>query len=343
MEQARSARFIPWVTIVLALANAGVFAWELAEGAGFGPPSPDWMIAHGGNFGPLTLGGEEWRLFTSMFLHYGALHIVMNLIGLVDGGRHVERMYGRAGFVALYLVSGLAASLATSLRANVVSAGASGAIFGVFGAFGAFLFLHRDRLDRAEVSRQSRGLLIFLAYNVWFGMTAQGIDLVAHLGGLVAGFVVGLALEAGTSEDPSTARRSLLVAVLGVALVAGGAFVVPRPSNAVLTFSTGEGPIIDRFNQLVGEVQAGTIDDDRLAAAIEGEILPAWRALEAAYREDSEGDEMRPLMLEYLRARREGWEMMVAGLRAGDEARVAAGVERVKEGDAVLKKLNARD
>ncbi len=332
-------RDIPWVTIVLALANVAVFVWELSAGATAWQPTPDWMAAHGGNFGPLTLGGEQWRLLTSMFLHYGVLHIAMNMIGLIDGGRHVERMYGRAGFAALYLVSGLAASLATSLRANVVSAGASGAIFGVFGAFGAFLFLHRDRLDPAQVSKQSRGLLIFLAYNVWFGITAKGIDLVAHLAGLAAGFIVGIALEAGTSHDPSTRRRSLLVAVLGVALVAGGAFLAPRPVNALAAFGTGEAPLLDRWNQLVTQAQAGSIGDDELAAVIEKELLPAWRGLEQAYQRDSGDEEMRPIVLDYLRARREGWEIMVTGLRAHDDTKVKAGMSRFKDGDAAIERM----
>ena len=341
MESAgERGRHFPWVTITLAVANIAVFVWELATGAHVMEPTPDWMADHGGNFGPLTLGGEEWRLFTAMFLHYGVIHILMNMIGLIDGGRHVERMYGRAGFIALYLVSGLAASLATSLRANVVSAGASGAIFGVFGAFGAFLFLHRDRLDRAEVSKQSRGLLIFLAYNVWFGLTAKGIDLVAHLGGLAAGFIVGLALEAGTSEDQSTRRRSLIVAVLGVALVAGGAFLAPRPVNALAEFSTGEAPLLDRWNQLVGEAQAGTIDDDKLADAIEKELLPGWRKLEAAYQKDAGDEKIRPLLIDYLRARREGWETIAAGLRAHDQEKVAAGMKRFKDGDAAIERMS---
>lgn len=337
-----TARHFPWVTIVLAVANVAVFAWELAAGAGVMEPTPQWMAEHGGNFGPLTLGGEEWRLFTSMFLHYGVIHIAMNMIGLIDGGRHVERMYGRAGFVALYLVSGLAASLATSLRANVVSAGASGAIFGVFGAFGAFLFLHRERLDRAEVSRQSRGLLIFLAYNVWFGLTAKGIDLVAHLAGLAAGFIVGIALEAGTGEDRSTRRRSLIVAVLGVALVAGGTFLAPRPVNALAEFGTGEEPLLDRWNQLVGQAQAGTIDDEKLATAIESELLPAWRKLEQAYERDSDGEELRPVVLDYLRARREGWEIILSGLRAHDEEKVKSGMARFKDGDAAIERMQKK-
>lgn len=331
-------RQIPWVTITLAIANIAVFGWELASGASAMQPSAQWMLEHGGNFGPITLENEQWRLFTSMFLHYGVLHIVMNMIGLIDGGRHVERMYGPAGFAALYLVSGLAGSLATSLRANAVSAGASGAIFGVFGAFGAFLFLHRDRLDRAEVSKQSRGLLVFLAYNILWGATAQGIDLVAHLGGLVAGFLVGIALEAGTSEDHSTRRRSLLVAVLGVALVAGGAYLAPKPGAAFSQISDTEQKVLDRWNQVVGEAKAGSISEAQMADVIEKELLPPWRKMHADYQKDGDG-ELRAQVLEYLQAREDGWEIMVRGLRAGDGDQVAKGMQRFAEGDAAIERM----
>ncbi len=332
-------RSLPFVTIFLALANIGVFAWEIAAGADPMQPTPQWMMAHGGNFGPLTLGGEQWRLLTSMFLHYGVIHILMNMIGLIDGGRHVERMYGRAGFAALYLVSGLAASLASSLRATaVVSAGASGAIFGVFGAFGAFLYLHRDRLDRAEVSKQSRGLLIFLIYNVYFGLTAKGIDLVAHLGGLAAGFITGIALEAGTSEDPSTRRRSFLVAVLGVALVAGGAYLAPKPHSELSELDEIESRVLQRWQEVAQQYDAGKVSDGELADVIEKELLPPWRQLHHGYEMNIKG-EPRRLVLEYAAAREEGWEGMVRALRAGDQPAFQAALVRFKQGDAAIERM----
>lgn len=340
MDQAGArGRNLPWVTIFLAVANVGVFVWELAAGADPMQPTPQWMMAHGGNFGPLTLGGEQWRLLTSMFLHYGVIHIGMNMIGLIDGGRHVERMYGRAGFAALYLVSGLAASLASSLRATaVVSAGASGAIFGVFGAFGAFLFLHRGRLDRAEVSKQSRGLLIFLAYNIYFGLTAQGIDLIAHLGGLAAGFITGIALEVGTHEDPSTRRRSLLVVVLGVALVAGAATLVPKPHSELAELDDIESKVLHRWQEVAGQYDGGKVSDVQLADVIEKELLPPWRTLRHGYEVNIKG-EPRRLVLEYAAAREEGWEGMARALRAGDQAGFQQALARFKQGDAAIERM----
>lgn len=328
----------PWVAIFLAVANVAVFAWEISAGADPIQPTAPWMLEHGGNFGPVTLGGEPWRLLTSMFLHYGALHLVMNMVGLLDGGRHVERMYGHAGFLALYLVSGLAGSLASSVRGQAVSAGASGAVFGIFGAFAAFLLLHRDRLDREEVTKQARGLGIFLAYNIWFGVTAKGIDLLAHAGGLAAGFAVGLALEIGTDHKQSTVRRALLVGVLGVGLVFGLTLAAPTPTNAMMAFGPVESQVLDRWNALVKEAQAGTLEDDKLADVIENELLPAWRKAHADFERDGEGP-LRADMLEYIEAREEGWEIIAKGLRAGDEAMAGRGMARFSEADAAIARM----
>jgi hypothetical protein len=250
-------------------------------------------------------------------------------------------MYGHAGFAALYLVSGLAGSLATSLRANAVSAGASGAIFGVFGAFGAFLFLHRNRLDKEQVSKQARGLMIFLVYNIWFGVTAKGIDLVAHFGGLVAGFGVGLALELGTHEDQSTSRRSILVALLGTALMFGVAMVAPQPTNSLISFAAVETPVLARWNQLVPQIQSSSIPDDKLAEIIEKELLPPWRAAHKEFeKEDRSSD--RAEMLEYMTAREEGWDLMAKGLRAQDQDLVMQGRKRFSDADAVISRMNLR-
>jgi hypothetical protein len=220
----------------------------------------------------------------------------------------------------------------------VVSAGASGAIFGVFGAFGAFLWLHRDRLDKEEVKKQSRGLGIFLAYNIYFGVTAQGIDLLAHVGGLVAGFLCGLALEFGTTHDHTTLRRALIVGVLGTGLVLGGSMVAPRANNAMAEFASIEEKVLARWNEAVPQIQAGTLTDDKVADLIENELLPQWRKARAGYEANGEG-KLRSLMLQYLALRQEGWEIMAQGLRAGDREVVTKGAARFAEGDGYIQKL----
>ncbi len=328
----------PWVAIFLAIANVAAFGWEISAGADAMQPTAQWMMDHGGNYGPITFDGEQWRLFTSMFLHYGVMHLAMNMIGLLDGGRHVERMYGPAAFIVLYVVSGLAGSLASGLRGQAVSAGASGAVFGIFGAFGAYLLLHRERLDRAQVTHQARGLGIFLALNVMVGVSAKGIDLLAHAGGLVTGFVIGLLLELGTDDKHSTARRSLLVGIVGLALVGGGAFLVPKPTNALRDFGVVETEVLAKWNEMITKAKAGELTDEVFADRIEAELLPPWRKAHAAYAADDDAP-LKAEMLEYLQAREDGWAMIAKGLRAHDDEAAMAGMKRFEEADAVLARI----
>ena len=109
----------PLVTYGLIAANVAMFAFELARGAGLGGPTPQAMIALGADFGPLTTGGEPWRLVTAMFLHYGVIHIGMNMVCLYQI-RVVERMLGRAAFFALYFAAGLVAPSLVSVRCRQV-------------------------------------------------------------------------------------------------------------------------------------------------------------------------------------------------------------------------------
>ncbi len=341
LEPARQ-RHIPWVTIAFAATNILVFGWQIAAGADPLSPTPQWLTDHGGNLGPLTLGGgETWRLLSSMFLHVGLLHIAMNMVGLIDGGRHVERMYGRAGFFALYLVSGLGGGLASALRStNVVSAGASGAIFGVFGAFGAFLFLHRHRLDTQQVARQARGLMIFLAYNLYFGLTAKGIDMLAHIGGLAVGFGCGIALEIGTNEAPSTLRRAILVGVIGTAAIIGAARVVPSPTNqlqdALADFGKIEGPVNTRFKAIIDK--GGSASDESLGAELDRDVIAPWHEGRLAFERDAGSSSMATKIDGYLRAREEAWRKMSRALHSSDSTLL---VQSMHDLDATNQMLDA--
>lgn len=337
----------PWVTIALAAANIVVWFVTLALGASVISPSPEWLFEHGGNLGAITLAGEEWRLFTSMFLHIGVLHIAMNMAGLIIGGRVIERLFGHLGFAAIYVISGLAGSLATALRPGVVSAGASGAIFGVLGALGAYYVIHRGRMD-PRIARQASGLLVVVAYNVINGFVATGIDMYAHLGGLGAGFLCGFAMEIERGEP--RLPRTLAVTAVGLVAVIVAAFAAPAPfdqgvavaqqeQRTFLALFGAEEKLLGRWNELVEQVQADQVTDDQLADAIEQELLPPWRAALEAFDRSGAGGARRERLLDYLRTRQEAWEIMVGGLRAHDGDEVRRGQERMQAADALARKL----
>jgi rhomboid protease GluP len=214
-------RTSPWLTYLLIAANVAMFGVELACGADAMSPTPQQILDLGGSFPPLTLGGQWWRLGSSMFLHFGIVHLGLNMLCLYQA-RVVEQLFGRLGFLAIYLVAGLGGGIASLVASatNIVSAGASGAVFGVYGAFGAFLLLRRSEIEEASWKRTGRSLAQFLGLNLFIGLVATGISLSAHVGGLVTGFVMGTALLAGARAAEQRALRALVLIVVGIALTA---------------------------------------------------------------------------------------------------------------------------
>ncbi len=211
-----------WTAFGLIAANVAMFAFELVQGASLSGPDSVEMISFGGNFGPLTCHGQEWRLVTAMFLHYGVIHIGMNMACLYQI-RIVERMMSRAEFLALYLAAGMVGGLASvASHPLAVSAGASGAVFGMFGAFTALMVVRRDRIDQGEWRRTMKSLGTFFALNLALGLSQRGIDLTAHLGGLATGFVGGFALARTARPNSRPLVRAVVVVAAGATVALGG-------------------------------------------------------------------------------------------------------------------------
>src|SRR5882762_636713 len=184
-------KFKPVVTLTLVFLNVLIYAAMGLSGVSWTEPSIMHAIRWGADFGPLTLSGDWWRLFTSTFVHFGIIHIAFNMWCLWDLGRALELYMGRRAFGVSYLLSGLMASL-VSVAWNPwrVSAGASGAIFGVAGAFVSYLYLKKVQVEGSFVKQKLKSLVIFIGYNLLRG-AGGGIDNSAHIGGLVAGLVLG--------------------------------------------------------------------------------------------------------------------------------------------------------
>lgn len=162
------------------------------------------------------LEGEWQRLIAAPFLHFGFLHLAMNGWAQWSLGTPIEFLVGSPGFLALWVLSALGASL-TSLIFNEssVAAGASGAIFGLLGAFTTFVFFRRDVLPQPAPRALRNGVLATILLNVMISFI-PGIDMAAHAGGFLTGALVAFGLR---RERPMelTPRR-----VLGLRLAVGG-------------------------------------------------------------------------------------------------------------------------
>ncbi|CAL9525856.1 rhomboid family intramembrane serine protease [Streptomyces sp. enrichment culture] len=160
--------------------------------------------------------GEWYRLVTTMFTHQEIWHVGFNMITLWFLGAPLEEALGRARYLALYLLSGLAGSvLAYLLEApTTATLGASGAIFGLFGATAALM-----RRRNADM----RPVVILLAISLIFTFTRENISWQAHLGGLVAGAVIGYAMLQAPRERRSLVQYGtcalVLLVVVGLTLL----------------------------------------------------------------------------------------------------------------------------
>ena len=181
----------PIVTWVLLAIIVVVFIVQTLLG---GSTEVDVLIRMGAKFTPLIAAGEYWRLFTSMFLHIGVMHLAFNGYALFIIGTELERLVGPGRFLTIYLLSGLFGSLASYALSDSLAAGASGAIFGIIGALAAFFLVHRERLG-AWGNRRLGNIALVLVLNLVWGFSQPGrIDNFAHVGGLLAGFALGWVL-----------------------------------------------------------------------------------------------------------------------------------------------------
>ncbi len=182
-------------TVALIVINVAVFLILSAMGD---TEDAVFMLNHGGMYEPLIVQEHEYyRLFTSMFLHFGMSHLLNNMVLLGALGWNLELETGKIKFLIIYLVSGLGGNLLSlyydqslPLGEQAVSAGASGAIFGLMGALLYVVIANRGRLGRLS----GRGMLFMIALSLYYGLTSTGVDNWAHIGGLVCGFILSVIL-----------------------------------------------------------------------------------------------------------------------------------------------------
>jgi membrane associated rhomboid family serine protease len=183
------------VTRALIAVNITVFVLLVLAGAGFMAPNPAVLIAFGANFGPLTWHGEPWRLLTAAFMHFGVIHLVINMYSFHNGGAFIERLFGRGRFALIYLLAAVAGNVVSSWWGPLrVSAGASGAIFGVYGALLAFFLVRRAEIPARTLKVVGKGAALLCVYALAFGAVMPFVDNSAHIGGLIAGGVSGALL-----------------------------------------------------------------------------------------------------------------------------------------------------
>ncbi len=154
------------------------------------------VFYYGVNQGLLVRYGQIYRLITSIFLHAGLVHIFFNMYSLYVVGTKIEDFFGKWKYIVIFLLSGICGNLLSiGFHSESFSVGASGAIFGLFGALVYFGYTYRGYIGSIIRSQ----ILPIVIYNLFIGFFISGIDVAAHIGGLVGGVLI--AKMVGTIEN----------------------------------------------------------------------------------------------------------------------------------------------
>ena len=179
---------IPWCTTVIIIINILIFLIMEVLGD---TTNANYLFSWGGMLPSAVIDKHQyWRLFTAMFIHAGAAHLLNNMFSLFIYGQVVEKYTGKIKFLIIYLVSGLMGSVLSTLvmlhTGNLaVGIGASGAIFGICGAMFSIIIINGGYYNGINARR----MIFYLALMLYSGVTQQGVDNWAHLGGALAGII----------------------------------------------------------------------------------------------------------------------------------------------------------
>lgn len=289
---------------------------------------------------------------TALFVHFGLLHLVLNMAALWDVGRLLERLYGRWRFVLLYICSGVMGNLLSLVvQGNqAVSGGASGAVFSLSGALLVFLWRERLQVDRSEFRWLFGGACVFTLLILGMGLVVPGIDNAAHVGGLLTGALLGRLLA--RPWTPASPRSSRGRGVAGILLLLSGMLLVsriPPPSyrfgeelrarEAIRHFLSQDQGISQRwsnilttgqreglsFNQLAGRIEAHVTAGyehsfEQLTAASPDSAVPSTNALEA--------------LQAYATQRADASRALVEGLRSNDHNKIREALKQAQHQSA---------
>ena len=356
-EAIRFARAVlsrPYIfTIIFLVANLFVFMLMTASG---GSENHETLRAYGAKLNSLINAGEWWRFVTPIFIHIGPIHLLVNMYGLWMIGPYVERLYGSAKFVVLWVVTGIAGLVASyfSLQPNMQggaltrfffravdgpAAGASGALFGLIGVLFVFGIKFRRELPEGFKRAFGTGLLPIILINLFVGYLGRNfIDNAAHIGGLVSGAVFALVIGyKRPGERASVAVFWHILQILALLLVVASFVMVavrytgPPPSLNNITAQTVAGG----SDKLMGYLNAINGGQNAFLNAVgkedPGGIEGAIKQLDEAEAPDQASAEIRDELKTLLARARDFTDKTGGNTASNTRARQRARVQQQRE------------
>lgn len=186
-------REIPFMTVVFLAINILVFIWLSVHGS---TRDSGYMVQHGTMVPVLVIENKEYgRILTGFFLHFGIAHLFNNMLLLGYLGIRLEKNLGHVRFALIYMLTGIVGNVCSLIyyitrEPYANCAGASGAVFGIVGAMLWLVIRGRGRLEGIT----ARQLLLMTLFTLYNGVTDSGVNNIAHVAGLLSGFLLCMLL-----------------------------------------------------------------------------------------------------------------------------------------------------
>ncbi|HEX5127263.1 MAG TPA: rhomboid family intramembrane serine protease [Rhodocyclaceae bacterium] len=348
------------VTLTIILLCVLVYLVEAIAGHSLWTIPSNVLLSLGANFAPAVQSGEAWRLVASMFLHGSPLHIGLNMWALWQIGQLAERLYGRLGFVLIYLGAGLMGSLASDWwKAGTVSVGASGAIFGAGGALLAYVIVQRGAMPLTILRELRSGVLAFIGYSLIAGFVIPGIDNGAHIGGLLGGTLLGAGLARPVHEPLRAMWRhaqAWLAILFSVAVGAALWHTAPQVAKTYQQhigfeqvahdFGLRELGLEQQLQTIMAALKARQLSPHEAANQLNDELAVSWeKQVERLATEDVPLADVsrRQMLVEYAVLRRDAIRLLARGIETGQQQWLAAAESMRLKGDNLLLQSRLQD
>lgn len=320
----RARRRWPVVTWTLVAANVGVLIAMLVAPEPLG--TADTLLAWGGNFGPRTTGVERWRVLTSIFVHRGVLHLLVNIAVLVQVGLLLERIVGPFTFGTIYLASGVLGSVMSTVAAPMgVFVGAAGAVCGLYGLLCVVAF--RGMVQSTAVRVPLRVFTTLVPTTVIFGAyyLASGDSWLTAKVGLCTGIVSGIVLTRSVADERIRLRRyaALGFATAGIVMMSAlGLRAITDVRPAIAEIIAAEERTSSEYDAAVRQFTKGAINKRALTQIIDATILPQVQHASARFDAFVDVPTEHALLVteaqSYLRLRHDSWRSRSDALRRGN-------------------------
>ncbi len=314
------------IYLVMALVAGGNFFQTLVYMNDLGT-----LVAFGAKTNALLQSGEWFRLVTPIFIHGGLLHLASNSYAIWSVGPLVEKLYGSARYLLIFLLSGIGGVIGSYLGGMarpswIPGVGASGAIFGLFGVLVVFGYKYRSELPPNFLRSIKSGILPVIVINLFIGFSIPYIDNAAHIGGLISGALLALIIPY-IYIAPGRAR----VSITGLAILAGCVLVIVV--SFILAYQN-RSPHLAKRSQVVEEYlnsiseadeamtrsyqyEAGQ-DKSQSTEVLAARLVGAANRLEKAMAPDERAGKLRAEMVDLTRRQAEVIKRPISQARSTD-------------------------